>query len=46
MFFAPEAEASCVAARPVSLSLYAVFTALTYWSARVQGLMADLIFHC
>jgi len=33
-FFAPEAEATATVASIVSLSLYAVFTSLAYWSER------------
>jgi len=34
MFFAPEAEATSVQASIFSLSLYAIFTAMAYWSER------------
>lgn len=34
MFFAPEAEATPVIASIMSLSLYAIFTTLAYWSER------------
>jgi hypothetical protein len=34
MFFAPEAEATPVQASIASLSLYAVFAALAFWSER------------
>ena len=34
MFFAPEAEATPALASIVSLSLYAIFTSLAYWSER------------
>lgn len=34
MFFAPEAEATAAVASIMSLSLYAIFTAMAYWSER------------
>ncbi len=37
MFFAPQAEVSATAASIVSLSLYAIFALLAYWSERETG---------
>ena len=37
MFFAPEAEATPAVASIMSLSLYAVFTSLAYWSGREEN---------
>jgi hypothetical protein len=34
MFFAPEAEATPALASIMSLSLYAIFTSMAYWSER------------
>jgi membrane-bound metal-dependent hydrolase YbcI (DUF457 family) len=38
MFFAPEAEATPTQASILSLSLYTIFTALAYWSDRINKL--------